>query len=745
VPEIRSVRRFTLHALAIFAVALVVRLLHVWQIKDATFFTVLLGDARAYDEWARRIAAGDWIGTEVFYQAPLYPYFLGTLYSLFGRDLLVTRLVQAAVGSAACALIGLAAYRLFSMRTGLVAGLMLALYAPAIFFDGLIQKSVLDVFFVCLALFILSGIVTEVPREGGPHVAHAGSGFNRTVWTWLALGVAMGALSLTRENALLLAGVIGVWAVWRGRLTRRAPAGRARRARGPAERPLTTPVGALAAYAAGLAIVLAPVAIRNNYVGGGFYITTAQFGPNFFIGNNPRSDGTYQSLRFGRGSPEYERTDATELAEHALGRRLSPAEVSTYWSDRALDFITTRPAAWLALMARKFLLLWNAAEMLDTESQETYAEWSWPLRIGGWFGHFGLLVPLALFGVWTTWSDRGRLAVFYALAVAYAASVLMFYVFARYRFPLVPMLVLFAAPGAVALPAFIRSAPRRHLAAAAGAAAAVAIFVNWPVLSKTLMRAITENNLGTALQAEGRLDEAIARYRRAIELQPDYAPAFSNMGTALRARGDLDQAVATYERALAMRPDYPDAHYNLANALLDKNQPDKAAEHFRIALESIPGSAGVHNNLGIALADEGKVDEAISAFSRALTLDPRSARAHKNIGNALASRGQTEDAIRHLSQAVDISPNDPEVHYDLASVHLQAGRFAEAIAGFRRALALRPDSAPAHNNLGIALASEGHLDEAIAHFQQALKIDPGFPDAKKNLAIALEAKKQFGQ
>src|SRR5205085_5577122 len=115
-------------------------------------------------------------------------------------------------------------------------------------------------------------------------------------------------------------------------------------------------------FLAGLAIVLLPVAARNAYVGGGFYITTAQAGPNFYIGNNPQADGTYQALRFGRGAPEYERQDATELAELALGRTLTPGEVSTYWIDKSLDFVTSQPGAWLRLMARKAALLFNATE-----------------------------------------------------------------------------------------------------------------------------------------------------------------------------------------------------------------------------------------------------------------------------------------------------------------------------------------------------------------------------------------------
>jgi hypothetical protein len=129
-----------------------------------------------------------------------------------------------------------------------------------------------------------------------------------------------------------------------------------------------------AVFLAGLALVLVPVAARNSIVGGGFYITTSQFGPNLYIGNNPAADGTYQSLRYGRGAPEYERQDATELAEHALGKTLTPSEVSSYWTDKALEFITSHPAAWLRLTSRKVALLWNATEMLDTESQDAHAE-----------------------------------------------------------------------------------------------------------------------------------------------------------------------------------------------------------------------------------------------------------------------------------------------------------------------------------------------------------------------------------
>jgi len=689
-------------AAAIFVLALAVRLIHVWQIRNAPFFRVLMGDSRAYDEWAQQIALGDWLGHDVFYQAPLYPYFLGTLYAIAGRDLLLVRLAQAIIGSLSCVLLGLAGARVFSSRTGVIAGLGLALYAPAIFFDALLQKSVLDVFFVCLTLWVLSGLTSE-PQK-------------RLSWLWL--GLAMGGLSLTRENALVLVGVILVWVFVRHKAG--VKPGRA---------------AAAGIFLLGLTIVLLPIAVRNSVLGDGLYLTTSQFGPNFYIGNNARADGTYMSLRFGRGSPEYERQDATELAEAAMGRPLTPADVSAYWTRQAIAFIRAEPLAWAKLLGRKFALLWNRSEMLDTESLQSHAEWSTSVRLGSYVGNFGVLVPLAFLGVVLTWPSRGRLWVIYGLLTVYAASVVMFYVFARYRYPLVPILMLFAAAGLVALPRRLRTDARTTRWVALGAALlTAAAFVNRPMLSADLMRAITEHNLGAALQEEGRLDEAIEHYHRALAVRADYAPAYSNMGTALRAKGQLPEAIATYQQALALRPDYPEAHYNLANAFLDQGKLDDAIDQFRGAMQSTPGSVDVHNNLGIALASKGRPDEAIAEFLAALRLEPDSSKAHRNLGDALASRGRQAEAIEHLRRAVQLDPGDGSARYDLGSMLLEAGMFRDATDQLAVALQLMPDSAEAYNNLGIALASQGEREKAIDQFQQALKLEPGFVDAQQNLA-----------
>ena len=744
-------------ALAVFAIAFGVRLLHILQIRSTPFFTLLMGDSRAYDEWAVRIAGGDWIGHDVFYQAPLYPYFLGVVYSIAGRHLLIVRLLQAAIGSLSCVLLAWAVRELWSEAGGIIAGVMLALWAPAIFFDGLLQKSVLDVFFVCAIIALIVRLApvpgsdrgrTRVgPANGqktrsnghrgreGPKIADSATASdgqlgkkrqqtdgdqpaNRFRVSWVALGVTLGLLALTRENALALIVVVLAWTVWQPRRWLAA-----------------------ALVVAGLAVVLLPVAARNRAVGGGFFLTTSQFGPNFYIGNNAKADGTYASLRYGRGAPEFERQDATELAERAFGRPLTPAQVSSYWTNRALDFIASSPGAWLRLTARKIALLVNRVETVDTESQESYAEYSWPLFLLGPIAHFGVLVPLAVFGAWMAWPLRAPLGVLLALTVVYAASVVVFYVFARYRYPLVPPLIVFASIGIATVAASPRSVSTVRWPAFATIAAAV-IFANWPLLSSSLMRAVTENNVGVALQEQRQYDDAIAHYRKAIELRAEYPPAYNNLGTALRAAGRVDEAIETYDRAIQLQPEFPDAQYNLANALFENGRTVDAIAHYQIALRSIPASVDVHTNLAIALAARGSTDEALAEFRAALQADPQSGRAHRNLADLLASRGETTEAIAHFERAIQIDPNDASAYYNLGSTLLELGRAQDALHAFGETVRLQPTFAEAHNNLGICFGSIGQIDAAITEFQTALRLKPDLEDARRNLQMALRVRQE---
>ncbi|MGQ0733151.1 MAG: tetratricopeptide repeat protein [Acidobacteriota bacterium] len=701
-----SVRILTMarDGVLVLIVALALRLLHVWQLHDTQLLSVLMGDARSYDAWARALAAGDWLGRDVFYQAPLYPYWLGALYALFGRDLVLVRVAQAVVGAVSCAALWFAGSRLVSRRAGLAAGLMLAVYPPAIFFDALIQKSVLDVLWVCVTLALI-GWMADRPADR-THVAAVG------------LGLVMGALSLTRENALVLMAVVLAWLLWRSRAS-------------PRQRLLP-----VLSFAVGVAVLVVPVAARNHALGGGFSVTTFQFGSNLFIGNNPAADGSYVALRAGRGSPEYERLDATELAEQASGRSLTPPEVSAFWTRRTLEYIRAQPDDWLRLIALKARLLWSRVEIIDTESLESYADQSWPLRMLGQVWHFGVLVPLAIVGLWGLWPKRRVLWPLYAMGAAYAASVVMFFVVARYRYPLVPIAMVFAGAALVEARHWWATASRRRLVGV-GVTVAIMTGVSFvPHHSGDARRAITENNLGAALQEDGRPGEAIDRYRRALALDATYTPALNNLGTALRAAGRVDEAIETFEQAIAQRPATPSVHFNLGNALLSVGRRADAIAQFRRALDLNPRLVDAHNNLGQALEAEGRLDQAIDAFRVALSINERLPRVHHNLGNALATKGVLGEAAAHLRRAIELDPSHAAGHYDYGSLMVELGATEPAMVALREAIRLRPDYAEAHNNLGIALATQGRLPEAISHWEAALRLNPGLTDARRNLERA---------
>jgi hypothetical protein len=380
--------------LGVALIALVVRLAYVWQISHAPFFDLRFGDARAYHEWALRIAGGDWLGQDVFYQAPFYPYFLAVVYKSLGVSVATVRFVQAVFGAGTCVLLAAAGMALFG-EYGAIAGLLLAIYPPAIFLDGLLEKSALVSFFTAALLYLVA-------------TGHTG---RRIFFT----GMILGFLSLTRENALLLAAPLLLWLLVHERRTLVA-----------------------ASFIAGCLLVLLPVGVRNYAVGGEFHLTTSQFGPNFYIGNHAGASGFYEPLVPGHGAADDEQDDAVRLAEEASGRTLSPDEVSAFWTARALDFIRQHRVAWLGLLTRKAALAYNAVEIADTESQDVYAEWSSILRLLSPI-NFAVVFGLAAFGTLMTAGHWRRLWFLYAIALTYTVSIVLFYVFARYRFPLVPM------------------------------------------------------------------------------------------------------------------------------------------------------------------------------------------------------------------------------------------------------------------------------------------------------------------
>ena len=641
--------RWTL-LLSVALLALVLRLIYIRQISHAPFSDLRFGDAEAYHNWALRIADGQWLGDGVFYQAPLYPYFLAAVYKVFGDGATMIRFIQAVIGTVSCVLLASAGIALFG-SWGAVAGVLLAIYPSAIFLDGLLEKSVLVSFFTVTLLYLLSDRHARF-RE-------------------FFAGVALGLLSLTRENALLLAIPVLAWFLIENRL-------------------------AAAAFLAGCALVLLPVGARNYAVGGEFLLSTSQFGPNFYIGNHAGARGLYDPLVPGRGNAAAEREDATRLAEEASGRTLSPDEVSSFWTARALEFIRTQPGDWVRQLTRKLALTYNAVEIADTESQDVYAEWSSLLRALMRF-NFGVIFCLAAFGVCMTASAWRRLWFLYAIALTYTLSVISFYVFARYRFPLVPVLILLAAGGLAAWRE--KSArPMRRWAFAALVLAGVLTYL--PLENARMDR--TSHYLNVA---------------NALLLNPE----------------KWDHAAAFYGKALNESPESAETHFGMGMLLARRDRPREAAVHYRAAAERWPDNPDIRLNLALALAAIGDYQRALDELQTAARLRPADPTAHLIAGKVLLTQSRPGDAWKRYEQALAIQPKNVDALLGSGLALTQLQRPGEAIEMYELALTEDPRNADAHNALGWTLAANGKLAEAIHEFKQALAINPNDQDARQSL------------
>ncbi|MCK4342097.1 MAG: tetratricopeptide repeat protein [Phycisphaerae bacterium] len=545
----------------ILLAAFVVRLVHVVQSRAVVFFDYPVVDGRAYLEWGQRIAAGDWLGSEVFYQAPLYPYFLALAQLLAGADLFWIRIIQIAVGAGSCGLMFLAGKAFFSRRVGIAAGLILALYPPAIFFDALLQKSVLDLLWTTLLLWLLGRARrrTSVLELGGA-------------------GLVLGLLCLTRENALLLIPVLGAWLAIH--VTKPG---------------LATRAGRVGVFAVGLLIALLPVGFRNWAVGGEFALTTSQAGPNFYIGNNPDAPGIYVPLRPGRGGPRTERQDAAELAELARGHPLTPREVSHYWLGKSWEFIRAQPGAWLRLTGRKAIFTFNAYEIPDAEDMYFYELRCGLIRSLGYLLHFGVLFPLAVAGIYLTMSRWRELWVLYALVLTMAVSVIAFFVFARYRFPLVPVLTLFAGAALVEGYAAVRARHFTRIAVAAVAILVAAGASNWPppLLKRHSQLAVSHTNAGDALYENGHYERALSEYQAAVEIEPRFMGGYVGLAKTRARLGRLKAAYAAYEEAGRRAPTAFQVELEFGTALGEAGARSQAVKHLRRALSLLPPDASV--------------------------------------------------------------------------------------------------------------------------------------------------------
>ncbi len=527
----------------IFALAFILRLAVWFQARGCPWFDRPVMDSEEYDLWAKEIAGGALFWGTIRIHGPLYPYFLALIYALGGGfKYFLLRLVQFAIGSFNAVLVYLIAKKALSRAGAVIAGLAAAVYWIFVYFDYHVFPTTLE---ILLSLLLIRQLFANRERPG---------------WRgWLAAGLLLGLSGISRPNALLLVPVIMIWMIALARGKIRA-------------------AGRIAAFLAGVIVVVAPVTWRNYRIGGDFVLVQANTGLNLYLGNNPRADGTPYA-RPGSGWEELQRLPFQE------GETGIPAEADRFFFSAIRRFIREHPVQFLRLQFKKLVLFWNHYEIKASMDAYFFTRFSPLLAFLSRTLNFRVVGPLALLGLFLRAKRSREAAPLYVFTLGYLGTIVVTVVSERYRAPLVPGLLIFAAGAVIREGEWLQKGDYRRFALSLPALLFFAALVNCDLYrppprleaeefynlgsvhlykrnyreaEKSFLAALRDDpayvkvhyNLGMLYKDTNRLEEAIKEFKKTVELDPGYAAAYNNLAAACYARGEYVRAVEYCDLAI---------------------------------------------------------------------------------------------------------------------------------------------------------------------------------------------------
>jgi len=488
-----------LAVLAIMVFSLILGIVCIDQYKETPFWDWPITDERSYYEWGKTISEGHVLGDKIYYQDPLYPYFLGFVFAIFGDNLFAVRLIQLLITTLTIPAIFWMGKRLFGDAAGILAALFFALYGILYFYEILILKVALIVFFssFCCAFGIWAA---QKPDKKAP---------------FILIGISLALLMLLRGNfqALIPFSLIFAFVI-------------------KFEDPFKKKATRTILLFMGLFIILCPIMIRNYVVGGELVLTTSQAGANFYIGNNHEAKGFLGSISFVRPNPKYEAHDFTKEAEKRANRRLSPSEVSRFWFKESFKWMRENPDDAFWLWMHKARLMIHDFEVPDNHSfyitRKHFVTALWVPFIG-----FGLLWGPSLIGMFIM-VRANKASWFPALfAVLYTGTVIPFFILSRYRLAIIPAMTVFSAVFVIWLITKIREKNLRQIIPAAVVLVILYLLSFVPTIESSSETPVIFRNIGAGYLRGGNPQEALKWYDMCLKYMPSEIKAIQGKSTAI--------------------------------------------------------------------------------------------------------------------------------------------------------------------------------------------------------------------
>jgi tetratricopeptide (TPR) repeat protein len=608
----RSKRSILAICLVLYSAALIVRIVYLVQIQALPTFKIPVMDEGYHIQLAERINSPDGLPDEPYFRAPLYPYLLSLFLDITGGSLFWTRFIQVLIGSFLPVLIFLLGKKLFSTKIALVSAIITVCYPTFIYYDSslLITSSM---------VLLSAGVVLLLYRaEERP-----------TLINFVITGLLLGISGLARPNILLLgpALLIWIWFIIKPKI-------------GVRKAILYYLLMGGAAF-----LMILPVTIRNYAVSGELVFISWQGGANFYLGNNIDASGWSATAPGIDPSWSGGYNEMIAIARESGGRNLKLTGVSDFWYRKAFDDIFSAPGNYIRLLIKKIRLLINGYEIHNNQH----------IYLAGWFAPiikpllftryiyfpFGMIAPFSIIGIILSVKQRRKFALLYLFLGAYSISLLLFFICARFRQPLIPFLILFAVYGAFKLAELFKSKNYKTVI---------------PMILILVLLFIESNHFMLNISPQR------------IEAEEQY----------FAGSGYLSQFKAEYG------PQSPIPENNTPQSITF------AIEHLKKAAEADPTFAMSFNDLGTIEMRRGRYDEARRYLDKAIEAKPLTSQPYLNYSTVLRRSNDYKAAINILERAIKLFPYDPAVNLDLGLAYYQIGEFSRARGALLECLRLNP-------------------------------------------------------
>ena len=662
----------------VFLAAFMVQFALLISISGTNYFLPDSDDMKFYNDWARRIAAGQWSDGKAFYGMPGFAYALAAIYSVTGYEhefspFLIGQLnaVFHALTATFIFLIGRRTFGTDKSGTAIsiIASAVWVVLTPAQVFSAILMPTS---WVICgywgATLFMLRAAHSEHPQRKS---------------TWLCAGLVTGLVACTvatifmllplmlvciavtsgrseKRVVALLASLAGAFAVSSGfsaafdfSITRLAVAIAAVALVGTLvwKRRALLPIAASAALLlAGVYAATSPVWLHNRFVAKDTVFLSAHDGLNLYVGNHSEANG-YTKIPTSMSSSQAGMLRDSELIPQAEnGRSMKRSEISAYWRTKARAYMSEHTGDWLKLLAVKFSNFWNVYQYDDLSIIKL-------LRDEGVVPpglRFGFIAALGLAGLpfcWMRWKSSRWII---GAVCLHVASLMPVFITERYRLAAAPGLILLGVGGLAILWKSIERKAWSSVLVSVVALVCAAWFC-------TLSRA----DAGWALD----FYKAGIRATQASLLTKD--PATANVA--------LDRAQKNLEIAYAYADQNADVVFALGNLWLEKHDVPRAEacykQAFALSIAANPkrGHDAALSNLGVLAAHRREWADAERYFTTSLSFDPVDAKIWVFLGETLSQLGNTAASANAFSKAQSLKLDGTQI--EKLREKLRTGKF----------------------------------------------------------------------